>query len=151
MEIAIIAHDLKKELMTEFCIAYCGILSKHNLCATSITAKYIADATGLEIERLMAGIHGGKQQIASRISCNEIDVLLYFKDTRPDSHLDEIDSELLRLCDLYNVPVATNIATAEVIVTALDRGDLDWREIYNPRSAYNRAAQKKSAQFLFDE
>ena len=75
MEIAIIAHDLKKELMTEFCIAYCGILSKHNLCATSITAKYIADATGLEIERLMAGIHGGKQQIASRISCNEIDCL----------------------------------------------------------------------------
>jgi methylglyoxal synthase len=52
---------------------------------------------------------------------------------------------------LYNIPVATNIATAEVIVTALDRGDLDWREIYNPRSAYNRASQKKPAQFLFDE
>ena len=91
MEIAIIAHDLKKELMTEFCIAYCGILSKHNLCATSITAKYISDATGLQIERLMAGIHGGKQQIASRISCNEIDVLLYFRDTRPDSQMEEID------------------------------------------------------------
>ena len=151
MEIAIIASDTKKELMTQFCIAYCGSLSKHNLCATSITAKYIADATGLEIERLMAGIHGGKQQIASRISCNEIDVLLYFKDTRPDSQMEEIDTELLRLCDLYNVPVATNIATAEVIVTALDRGDLDWREIYNPRSAYNRASQKKPAQFLFDE
>ena len=151
MEIAIIAHDLKKELMTEFCIAYCGILSKHNLCATSITAKYISDATGLEIERLMAGIHGGKQQIASRISCNEIDVLLYFKDTRPDSQMEEIDTELLRLCDLYNVPVATNIATAEVIVTALDRGDLDWREIYNPRSAYNRANQKKPTPFSFED
>ena len=112
MEIAIIAHDLKKELMTQFCIAYCGILSKHNLCATSITAKYISEATGLEIERLLAGIQGGKQQIASRISCNEIDVLLYFKDTRPDAKADEVETELLRLCDLYNVPVATNIATA---------------------------------------
>ena len=138
MEIAIIAHDLKKELMTQFCIAYCGILSKHNLCATSITAKYISEATGLEIEKLLAGVQGGKQQIASRVSCNEVDVLLYFRDTRADAMQDEIDTELLRLCDLYNVPVATNIATAEVIVTALDRGDLDWREIVNPRSAYNQ-------------
>lgn len=137
MEIAIIAHDLKKELMTQFCIAYCGILSKHNLCATDVTAKYISESTGLEIERMLAGVQGGKQQIASRISCNEIDVLLYFKDTRQDAETDEVETELLRLCDLYNVPVATNIATAEVIVTALDRGDLDWREIYNPRSAYN--------------
>ena len=138
MEIAIIAHDLKKELMTQFCIAYCGILSKHNLCATSITAKYISEATGLEIERMLSGVQGGKQQIASRISCNEIDVLLYFKDTRPDAKTDDVETELLRLCDLYNVPVATNIATAEVLVTALDRGDLDWREIVNPRSVYNQ-------------
>ena len=138
MEIAIIAHDLKKELMTQFCIAYCGILSKHNLCATSITAKYISEATGLEIEKLLAGVQGGKQQIASRVSCNEVDVLLYFRDTRADAMQDEIDTELLRLCDLYNVPVATNIATAEVLVRALDRGDLDWREIVNPRSDYNR-------------
>ena len=138
MEIAIIAHDLKKELMTQFCIAYCGILSKHNLCATSITAKYISEATGLEIEKLLAGVQGGKQQIASRVSCNEVDVLLYFRDTRADAMQDEIDTELLRLCDLYNVPVATNIATAEALICALDRGDLDWREIVNPRSAANR-------------
>lgn len=144
MEIAIIAHDLKKELMTQFCIAYCGILSKHNLCATSITAKYISEATGLEIEKLLAGVQGGKQQIASRVSCNEVDVLLYFRDTRADAMEDEIDTELLRLCDLYNVPVATNIATAEVIVTALDRGDLDWREIVNPRSCYNQRLRNKS-------
>lgn len=143
MEIAIIAHDLKKELMTQFCIAYCGILSKHNLCATSITAKYISEATGLEIERMLSGVQGGKQQIASRISCNEIDVLLYFRDTRPDTTPDEVEAELLRLCDLYSVPVATNIATAEVIVTALDRGDLDWREIFNPRSAYNQRLKSK--------
>ena len=138
MEIAIIAHDLKKELMTQFCIAYCGILSKHKLCATGITAKYISEATGLEIERMMAGVQGGKQQIASRISCNEIDILLYFKDTRQDAKTDEAEAELLRLCDLYNIPVATNIATAEAVITALDRGDLDWREVVNPRSEYNR-------------
>ena len=137
MEIAIIAHDMKKELMTQFCIAYCGILSKHNLCATSTTAKYISEATGLSIERLMTGDQGGEQQIASRISSNEIDLLIYFRDTRGEVR-NESDIELLRMCDLYNVPVATNIATAEVLVCAVDRGDLDWREIVNPRSKYNR-------------
>ena len=138
MEIAIIAHDLKKELMAQFCIAYCGILSKHNLCATAPTAKYISEATGLHIDRLMSGEQGGEQQVASRVAYNEIDVLLYFKDTRPNSTQDAVSHELLRMCDLYNVPVATNIATAEVIITALDRGDLDWREIVNPRSALNK-------------
>ena len=128
MEIAIIAHDLKKELMTQFCIAYCGILSKHNLCATNITAKYISEATGLEIERLLTGEQGGSEQIASRVAYNEIDILLYFRDTRQGAEPDESEFELLRLCDAYNVPVATNIATAEVIITALDRGDLDWRQ-----------------------
>lgn len=129
MEIAIIAHDMKKELMTQFCIAYCGILSKHNLCATSITAKYISEATGLKIERLMTGEQGGEQQIASRIAYNEIDVLLYFRDTRASAGYDENEHELLRMCDMYNVPVATNIAAAEVLICALDRGDLDWREL----------------------
>ena len=138
MEIAIIADDNKKELMTQFCIAYCGILSKHNLCATNITAKYISEATGLKIERLLAGEQGGEQQIASRIAYNEIDALLYFRDTRPTAVYDETEHELLRMCDLYNVPVATNIATAEILVMALDRGDLDWREVFNPRSEYNR-------------
>ena len=142
MEIAIIAHDMKKELMAQFCIAYCGILSKHNLCATSITAKYISDATGLNIERLLTGEQGGEQQIASRIAYNEIDVLLDFRDTRPSDFVDPVEHELFRMCDLYNIPVATNIATAEVIITALDRGDLDWREIYNPRSAYNQRRKK---------
>ena len=138
MEIAIIAHDMKKELMTQFCIAYCGILSKHNLCATSITARYISDATGLEIERLLTGEHGGEQQIASRIAYNEIDILICFRDTRHDSQAADDEYELLRLCDMYNIPVATNIATAEALVLALDRGDLDWRTIVNPRSAANR-------------
>ena len=141
MEIAIIAHDIKKELMTQFCIAYCGILSKHNLCATAVTAKYISEATGLSIDKMMAGEQGGEEQIASRVAYNEVDVLLFFRDTRPESY-DPTDNELFRMCDIYNVPVATTIATAEVIVTALDRGDLDWREIVNPNSKYNRKKNK---------
>ncbi|MBO5203535.1 MAG: methylglyoxal synthase [Clostridia bacterium] len=138
MEIAIIAHDLKKELMAQFCIAYCGILSKHNLCATAVTAKYISEATGLKIDKLMSGEHGGEQQIASRVAYNEIDVLLFFRDTRVTNANNPVEHELLRMCDLYNIPVATNIATAEVIITALERGDLDWREIVNPRSSLNK-------------
>ena len=140
MDIALIADDTKKELMTQFCIAYCGILSKHHICATSTTGRYVSEATGLEIDLLMAGEHGGQQQITSRISYNEIDALLYFRSTTPNVNreLEEADYNLLRMCDVHNVPVATNIATAEVLICALDRGDLDWREIVNPRSDYNR-------------
>ena len=146
MEIAIIAHDMKKELITQLCIAYCGILSKHNICATSITAKYISDATGLKIEKLLSGSQGGEEQIASRIAYNEIDVLFYFRDTRSSDTLtehDKVERDLLLMCDRYNVPVATNIATAEVIIMALDRGDLDWREVVNPKSDYNRRNKNK--------
>ena len=139
MEIAIIAHDMKKELMAQFCIAYCGILSKHSLCATATTAKYISEATGLTIDRLMSGDQGGEQQLVSRVAYNEIDVLLFFRDTRPTAADNAVDYELLRVCDQYNIPVATNIAMAEVVITALDRGDLDWREIVNPHSALNMA------------
>lgn len=128
MEIAIIAHDLKKELMAQFCIAYCGTLSKHNICATAATAKYISEATGLEIEKLMSGTQGGEQQLASRVTYNEIDVLLYFRDPHPDARKLEIENDLLRACDANNIPVATNIATAELVVMALERGELDWRE-----------------------
>ena len=91
MEIAIIAHDTKKELMTQFCIAYCGILSKHNICATGTTGKYVSEATGLEIERMLAGSQGGEQQIASRISYNEIDILLYFRSTTPASTFSDVE------------------------------------------------------------
>ena len=107
MQIAIIAHDMKKELMAQFCIAYCGILSKHNLCATGITANYICEATGLEIEKLLSGEHGGEQQIASRIAYNEIDLVLFFRTTRPQTIPDESDLEILRMCDQYNMPMHT--------------------------------------------
>lgn len=138
MDIAIIASDTKKELMAQFCIAYCGILSKHNVCATQVTGKYIEDATGLKIEKLLSGHNGGEQQIASRIAYDEIDILLYFRDTKPKPKFDEAEYHLLRICDVHNVPIATNIATAEVLIRALDRGDLDWRAIVNPHSEYNR-------------
>ncbi len=138
MDIAIIADDNKKELMTQFCIAYCGILARHNVCATSVTGKYITEATGLEIEQMMAGIDGGTEQIAARIAYNEIDLLFYFKSTEPKSDDSVVEHDILRLCDIYNIPVATNIATAEALVMALDRGDLDWRKFINPHSEYNR-------------
>ena len=132
MQIALIAHDSKKELMVQFCIDYCGILSRHDLCATATTGKLIAEATGLKIQKYMSGAQGGDQQIAARIGCDEIDLLLMFRDpiNRGESEPNEIN--LLRLCDVHNIPVATNIATAEVLIHGLERGDLDWRSIGNP-------------------
>ena len=128
MQIALIAQDDKKELMTEFCIAYCGILAKHDIVATASTGHYISEATGLNIELFLNGSHGGIQQIASRIAYGEVDVLLYFRSTGTAIEYNENDLDLIRLCDTYNVPLATNLATAEAIILALDRGDLDWRQ-----------------------
>ena len=133
MNIAIIAHDAKKELMTQFCIAYCGILSRHKLFATGTTGKMVSEATELEINCFLSGIQGGDQQIGALIACNEIDMLLIFSDPlNPKEHEPNV-SNLLRLCDVHNVPAATNIATAEALIHSLDRGDLDWRDIVNPK------------------
>ena len=128
MNIALIAHDAKKELMVQFCIAYCGILSRHTLLATGATGKLISEATGLDIVTLLGGNQGGSQQIAARIGCDEVDMLLIFRDplnARPD---EPDEHSLLRLCDVHQIPVATNIATGEMLIRGLDRGDLDWRE-----------------------
>ncbi len=129
MTIALIAHDAKKELMVQFCIAYCGILSHHTLVATGTTGRTVAEATGLEINKFLAGSQGGSQQIASRIGCDEIDLLLMFRDPLNPKPHEPDEASLLRLCDVHNIPVATNIATAEVLIHGLERGDLDWREI----------------------
>ena len=125
MNIALIAHDEKKELMVQFCIAYCGILSRNIICATGTTGK----ATGLEVQKFLGGSQGGDQQIAARIACNEIDMLLFFRDPLNPKPSEPNDMNLLRLCDMHNIPVATNIATAEVLIHGLERGDLDWRNI----------------------
>jgi methylglyoxal synthase len=129
MTIALIAHDTKKELMTQFCIAYCGILSKYNIVATGTTGKTVAEATGLNITSFLSGSQGGSQQIASRIGCDEIDMLLMFRDPLTPKPHEPDEQALLRLCDVHNIPVATNIATAEVLIHGLERGDMDWREI----------------------
>ncbi len=126
MNIAIIANDKKKELITEFCIAYCGILSRHRICATAITGKYISEATGLNIEKLLAGTHGGSEQIASKIAYGEVDLLILLRDPSNDAEYADTEHALVKLCDKYTIPVATNIATAEALILALDRGDLDW-------------------------
>jgi len=132
LNIALIAHDTKKELMVQFCIAYCGILSRHNLCATGTTGKLVSEATGLEIVKFLSGGQGGDQQIASRISYNEIDLLMFFRDPISAKPNEPNEATLLRLCDVHNIPVATNIATAEALIHALERGDLDWRDIMKP-------------------
>ncbi len=128
MNIALLAHEKKKELMVQFCIAYAGILSKHNLWSASALGNLISENTGLEINKVI-GSPAAEEQIASRVSCDEIDILLFFRDPLTPTTRKNEETGILRLCDVHNVPVATNIATAEVIIMALDRGDLDWIEI----------------------
>ena len=133
MNIALLAHDRKKELMIQFCIAYSGILGKHNLCATNTTGRLVAEATGLPVTLHLSCEHGGAQQIGARIAYNEIDMVLFFSD--PQAHnLDSDQDLIIRLCDQYNIPVATNVATAEMLIMGLARGDLDWRESVKPGS-----------------
>jgi methylglyoxal synthase len=128
MNIALIAHDSKKELMVQFCIAYSGVLSRHNLCATGTTGKLVGETTGLQIQKYLGGSRGGAEQIISLISCNEIDVLFFFRDPISAKASEPNDINILRVCDVRNIPVATNIATGEALIHALERGDLDWRE-----------------------
>jgi len=129
MTIAIIADDAKKELMVQFCIAYCGILSRYDLVSTGSTGKTVEEATGLNIVKFLSGPQGGAQQIAARIGCDEVDLLLMFRDPLATTNAESDEQVLMRLCDVHNIPVATNIATAEMLIHSLDRGDLDWREI----------------------
>lgn len=133
MNIALIADDAKKELMVQFCIAYCGILSRHKLCATGTTGKVVSEATGLEVTSFMSGSQGGDEQIVARISCDEIDLVLFFRNPLETVQHEINELSLLRLCDVHNIPIATNIATAEVLIHGLERGDLDWRDIVHEK------------------
>ncbi len=133
MNIALIAHDKKKELMVDFCIAYKGILSKHNLCATGTTGNLVIEATGMDVNLFLSGPQGGDQQIGARIAYNEIDLVLFFRDPLTAQPHEPDVSALFRLCDVHNIPLATNSATAEVLIRGLDRGDLEWRDIVNPK------------------
>lgn len=135
MNIALIAHDKKKELMVDFCIAYKAILAKHNLCATGTTGSLIIEATGLNVNLFLSGPQGGDQQIGARIAYNEIDLVLFFRDPLTAQPHEPDVSALFRLCDVHNIPLATNSATAEVMIRGLERGDLDWRDIVNPKNS----------------
>jgi methylglyoxal synthase len=128
MNIALIAHDAKKELLVQFCLAYSVILEKHTLCATAGTGNLIVQKTGLTVQPFLPGASGGAQQIGAMISCGEIDLLLFFRNPISRQENDPDESDILRLCDSHNIPVATNIATAEALILALQRGDLDWRQ-----------------------
>lgn len=132
MNIALLANDRKKELMVQFCIAYCGILSNHNICATNTTGRMVSEVTGLPITRYLSCSQGGDQQIGARIAYNEIDLVLFFCDPTGSVSHKEVDN-ISRLCDQYNIPFASNVATAEVLVRGLQNGDLDWRDIVNPK------------------
>ena len=130
MNIGLIAHDSKKTLMQNFCIAYRGILSKHNLFATGTTGRLIEEVTNLSIHKYLAGPLGGMQQLGSQVGQNDIYALIFLRDPlAPKPHEPNVN-DVVRLCDMHNIPMATNLATAELIVLALDRGDLDWREMY---------------------
>ena len=130
MNIGLVAHDAKKKLMQNFCIAYRGILTKHELYATATTGRLIEEVTNLNIHKYLAGHLGGSQQLGSQIEHNMIDMVIFLQDPlKPKSHEPDIFN-ILRLCDIHNIPLATNLATAELLIHALDRGDLDWRDMY---------------------
>ena len=130
MRIALIAHDAKKKLMQNFCIAYRGILSRHQLFATSTTGRLIEEVTNLNIHKHLAGHLGGMQQIGAQIEQNEIDLLIFLRDPLTAKRHEPDVNNVVKLCDMHNIPMATNLATAELLIKSLDRGDLEWREMY---------------------
>lgn len=128
MNVGLIAHDAKKKLMQNFCIAYRGILSKNKLYATGTTGRLIEEVTNLRVHKYLAGHLGGQQQMAAQIANNELDMIIFLRDPqKPKSHEPDVN-DVVRLCDTYNIPMATNIATAELLIRALENGDLEWRE-----------------------
>ena len=130
MNITLMAHDKKKELMVQFCTAYKSVLSKHNLSATATTGRLVAEATGLPVTLYLSHNQGGHQQVDARIAYNEIDLVLLFTDPNNSAPWeDQQVVQTLHLCDAHNVPMATNPATAEMLILGLQRGDLDWREM----------------------
>ena len=130
MNIGLIAHESKKKLMQNFCIAYRGSLSKHKLFATGTTGRLIEEVTNLSVHKYLAGNLGGEQQIGAQIEHNEIDLMIFLRDPlAPDMHKPDINY-IVRLCDMHNIPLATNLATAELLIKSLDRGDMEWREMY---------------------
>jgi len=133
VNIAFLAQDNKKELMVQFCIASCGILAKHDLYATAATGKMVEAATGLKVNLLLPGPDGGSEQLASRVEYGEIDLVIAFRDPTVSYTRSRSVNDLLRSCDSNNIPVATNAATAEILLQGLSRGDFSWRDMVHHR------------------
>lgn len=133
MNIALIAHDKKKDDIISFSVAYTHILKNHQLFATGTTGKLILEATGLDIHRFQSGPLGGDQQIGAMIADNNMDMVIFFRDPLTAQPHEPDVSALMRLCDVYQIPLATNIAASEIFLHGLERGDLDWREILKER------------------
>ena len=125
MTVAIVAHDSKKELMAQFCIAYEGVLSKCKLIASGVTGNWIEEQTGLRVDHYLPGSEGGVHQIASSIACHDIDMVLFFRDPEKAKEKEPAEIHLLRLCDEYMIPLATNIATAEVLIHGIERHSIN--------------------------
>ncbi|MBP9997288.1 MAG: methylglyoxal synthase [Lachnospiraceae bacterium] len=130
MNIALIAHDNKKKLMQNFCIAYRGILSKNEIYATGTTGRLVEEVTNLSVHKFLAGHLGGEQQIGAQIEHNQIDLVIFLRDPLGAKMHEPDISNLAKLCDIHNIPIATNLASAELLIKSLDRGDLEWREMY---------------------
>ncbi|MFC7392652.1 methylglyoxal synthase [Scopulibacillus cellulosilyticus] len=128
MKIALIAHDKKKKDIVQFTTAYKPILEKHELFATGTTGKKIMEATGLNVHRFQSGPYGGDQQIGALIANNEMDMVIFFRDPLTAQPHEPDISALIRLSDVYEIPLATNMATGELLMHALDRGELNWRQ-----------------------
>ena len=147
MNIALIAHDSKKKLMQNFCIAYRGILSKNELYATGTTGRLIEEVTNLSIHKFLAGHLGGEQQIGAQIEHNQMDLVIFLRDPlTPKVHEPDVNN-VVRLCDMHNIPLATNLASAELLIKSLDRGDFEWREMYTSKNTgCGRALSGSAAQ-----
>ena len=130
MNIGLVAHDSKKKLMQNFCIAYRGILAKNDLFATGTTGRLVEEVTNLTVHKFLAGHLGGTQQLGAQIEQNEIDLVIFLRDPLTPKKNEPDVNNIVRLCDQHNIPLATNLATAELLIKSLDRGDLEWREMY---------------------
>lgn len=128
MKIGLIAHDAKKVLMQNFCIAYRGILVKNELFSTGTTGRMIEEAANLVVHKYHAGHLGGEKQFGAQIENNDFDLVIFLRDPLSAKPNEPDVNNIVRLCDIYNIPFATNLASAELLIKALDRGDLDWRE-----------------------
>lgn len=134
MRIALVAHDQKKEDLIQFVTAFKTILEDHELFATGTTGTRIIDEVGLDVFRYKSGPLGGDQQIGSAIANNEMDMVIFFRDPLTAQPHEPDVTALIRLCDVYQIPLATNMGTAEILLKGLEEGFLDWRLLEERRS-----------------